>query len=191
MNSLGYRYYTLEARPIPYKSPNLTAHPATARAKEAADALNESYLEVFNLHQNIKSKLSDFKRQVGQAEYSDLSTCFSCLNVLTGKVPLKLECSDSTNEPVKLIGGSDEVVDAVTLFNEVLDLCHEFLSERERSLRKIKEKIDQLRSLAVMQQILTICSTFETHAPENINIFATEIRSLLLDARSAAKLKLK
>ena len=107
------------------------------------------------------------------------------MTFLSGKFPVQLECSDTTNEPIRLLGGSEEVKRAVEIFNEMLDCCHKILKARNDYLERIRKEIKSLRMLAVMQQILTICSTFEQQAPTNIDIFATEIQSLFLDVRSA------
>lgn len=187
MNALGHRYYTLESRPIPYKSPPTTTHPASLKARDAADSLNQAYLEALNTHQTIKSKLNEFKKLVGQREYTDLAACFSALSKLTGQKAVTLVCNDASNEPAELVGGAEEVAKPVQVFNEMLDNCHQFLDNVDVYLDTIKQRIDALRSLAIMQQILTICSTYETQAATNVNIFATEIRSLLLDARVAAE----
>ena len=189
---MGYRYYTLESRPIPYKSPPTTTHPASVKAREAADGLNQAYLDALNTHQAVKDKLNEFKKLVGQREYTDLANCFLALNTLTGgQKPVTLVCDDVTNEPVELVGGAEEVRKPVQVFNEMLDNCHQFLDNLDVYLDTIKQRINALRSLAIMQQIQTICSTFETHSSTNVNIFATEIRSLLLDTRAAATQNLK
>lgn len=190
MTALGYRYYTLEPRPIPYKPPGLTTHPASEKAKDAAESLNNAYQEISDLHQTIKSKLDEFKKLVGQPMYSDLSSCFASLKTLSNGTKVELVCSETTSDPVELVGGSEKSQEAVNIFNEMLGSCHQFLRDNDQALETIKERIASLRQLAIMQQILDICSTFETHAPTNVGIFATEIRSLLLDVRSAAK-KLK
>lgn len=190
-NALGHRYYTLESRPIPYKSPPITTHPVSIKAKEAGDSLNQAYLEALNTHQMIKSKLNEFKKLVGQPEYTDLSSCFSALNTLTGQNAITIVCNDVTNEPVELVGGAEEVVKPIQVFNEMLDNCHQYLGNVDIYLDTIKQRIDALKSLAVMRQILNICSTFEANAAMNVNIYATEIRCLLLDVRAAAKEKLK
>lgn len=191
MNAMGYRYYTLESRTIPYRSPNVSTHPASVKAKEAADSLNEAYQEALNAHQVIRGKLNEFKKLVGQPEYADLSLCFASLKSLSGKEKVKLICSETTNDPLELVGGSEAVKEPVKILNEMLNACHVFLKETDVYIERIKKRIESLKLLAVMQQILTISSTFETQASTNVNIFATEIRSLLLDIRSAAKLKLK
>jgi hypothetical protein len=191
INDMGYRYYTLESRPIPYRSPPTTTHPASVRAKEAADSLNQAYLEALDTHQTIKTKLEEFKRLVGQREYTDLATCFLALNTLAGQNSVTLICNADTNEPIELVGGAEEVEKPVLVFNEMLDNCHQYINNVDVYLDTIKQRINALRSLAVMQQILTICSTFETHASTNVNIFATEIRSLLQDTMAAAKQNLK
>lgn len=189
---MGYRYYTLESRPIPYKSPPTTTHPASVKAKEAADSLNQAYLDALHTHQAVKDKLNEFKKLVGQREYMDLANCFLALNTLTGgEKPVTLICDDATNEPVELVGGAEVVEKQVQVFNEMLDDCHQFLNNVDVYLDTIKQRIKALRSLAITQQIQTICSTFEMHASTNVNIFATEIRSLLLDTRTAAKQNLK
>lgn len=191
-DAMGHQYYTLEPRPIPYTSPNLTSHPATAKAKKAADSLNEEYLEVSNLHQSIRSKLTEFKQLTKQAHYAELAACFASLQKWSGKTPpLRLKCNEITDEPVRLEGGSEGVVSAVSSFNEVLDTCHQFLNERDLHLDRIRNKIRDLSKLAVMQQILDICSTFEEHASTNVNIYAMEIQSVLLDTKSAAKQSFK
>lgn len=187
MNAIGYRYYTLEPRPIPYKSPNVSTHPASVKAKEAADRLNEAYKEVSDLHQEIKEKLAKFKSLVGQPGYSDLSSCFAALKTLSGSTKVTLLCKEGTDDPLELVGGSEKVQGAVKVFNEMLNICHDFLEDNDAYLERIKQRIAALRLLAVMQQILNICSTFEEQAPTNVGIFATEIRSLLLDVGSAAK----
>lgn len=197
MNALGYRYYTLEPRPIPYRSPNTSSHPASVRAKEAADSLNQAYMDITSLHQDIRSKLNEFKRRIHHPDYSDLPSCFATLKKLSGAgtgtgggVPIKLECSSLTNDPIELVGGSKDVEGHLKVFNEMLDLCHQFLEQAETSLETIEKRIKALKMLAVMQQILSICSIFESQAASNVNIFSTEIRSLLLDVRSSAKHKL-
>ncbi len=191
INSIGFRYYTLESRPIPYKSPNISTHPATIKAKEAADSLNDAYQKASDTHQMIRCKLIEFKKLVGQPEYADLKACFAGMKVLSGEAEVRLVCSDVTNDPLKLVGGAWEVQHAIKVFNGMLDTCHEFLQETDSYLERISQRIEALRMLAVMQQILTICATFEAYAATNVNIFATEIRSLLLDTRSAAKQSFK
>lgn len=190
INALGFRYYTLEPRTIPYTSPNVTTHPASAKAKEAADQLNEAYQEVAGMHQTIKAKLDKFKEQVGQPAYSDLAACFASLKTLSGSAKVKLFCKDGTEDPIMLEGGSEEFQEALKVYNEMLEICREFLANTNVYLERINERIAALKQLAVMQQILDICSAFEEQAPSNINIFATEIRSLLLDTKSSAKQKL-
>ena len=191
INSLGFRYYTLEPRPIPYKSPNTSTHPASVRAKDAADSLNEAYTQVSDMHQAIRQSLAKFKSLVGQPNYTDLSTCFAAMKTLTGSSKVTLRCKEGTDDPEALVGGSEKVEEAVKVFNEMLDTCHEFLRDYDSYLERLKQRIAALRQLAVMQQILTICSVFEEKGPMNINIYATEIRSLLLDIGSSAKQKLK
>lgn len=191
LNALGYRYYTLDMRSIPYKSPPVTTHPVSVKAKEAADNLNQAYLDTVNVHQAIKSKLNEFKKLTGQPEYTDLASCFSSLKSLAGENSLSLVCKEETNDPLELTGGGKAVEKHVQAFNEMLDNCHQFLSNVDVYLDTIQQRIAALKLLAVMQQILTICSTFEARAAENVNIFATEIRSLLLDIRAAANQKLK
>lgn len=187
MNALGHRYYTLEPRPISYTSPKLSNHPATVKAKETADGLNDAYQEASNSHQMIRCKLMEFKKLIGQPDYADLSACFVGLKTLSAQMPVALTCSDSTNEPLELVGGPQEVQEAVKIFNEMLITCHQFLSETDVHLEKIKQRISSLKMLAVTQHILDVCSNFERQAPTNIDIFATEVRSLLLDIRTSAK----
>ena len=191
MNALGYRYYTLEPRPIPYRSPNTSTHPASIKAKEAADNLNQAYVDITTLHQDIRSKLNEFKKRTGHPEYADLPSCFATLKKLSGGTVIKLECNNLTNDPIELVGGSKEVEGHLKVFNEMLDLCHQFLEQADTSLETIEKRIKALKMLAVMQQILSICSIFESQAASNVNIFSTEIRSLLLDVRSSAKHKLE
>lgn len=191
INALGYRYYTLEPRPIPYRSPNTSTHPATVKAKEAADGLNQAYLDVTTLHQDIRSKLNEFKKRIGHPEYSDLPSCFVTLKKLPGGNSIRMECSSLTDDPIQFVGGSKEVEGHLKVFNEMLDLCHQFLEQAETSLETIEKRIKALRMLAVMQLILSICSTFESQAASNVNIFSTEIWSLLLDVRTSAKHKLE
>lgn len=190
LNALGYRYYTLDSRSIPYKSPPVTTHPVSVKAREAADSLNQAYLDALNMHQTIRSKLNEFKKLVGQPDYADLASCFSALNSLTGQKSVALVCKKETNEPVELVGGTQEVEKHVQAFNEMLDNCHQFLDNVDVYLDTIQQRIAALKLLAVMRQILNICSIFEAHAATNVNIFATEIRSLLLDIRAAADQKL-
>lgn len=191
MDALGHRYYTMESRPIPYTSPKTSTHPASIKAKDAADSLNEAYLEALNTHQMIRSKLIEFKRLVGQPEYADLSCCFGALKKLSGGDKMvTLVCSDVSHGPLCLEGGSKNVENSVKVFNEMLATCHQFLDNADVYLETIKQRIAALKLLAVMQQILTICSLFEARAATNVNIFSTELRSLLLDIRASAKLKL-
>lgn len=191
INSIGYRYYTLEKRPVPYKSPHLSSHPATIRAKAAADSLNECYQRISDSHQLIKEKLVDFKKMTNQAEYADLTACFSVLKTRSGLSVVRMVIKDGTDEPLKLIGESDKIQEEIRVFNEILEACHQFLESREDKLEEMRKKISALRLLAVMQQILDICSVFEGQALENIDIFGTEIRSLLLDIRNSARQVLK
>ena len=190
MDALGHRYYTLERRIIHYQSPHVSTHPASRKAKEAADNLNEAYLEALNTHQTVKSKLSEFKKFLDQPDYADLSSCFTTLKVLSAPEAVVLVCESGTNSPQELIGGSKGMEDAIKVFNEMLDTCHGYLENVDVYLSNIKQRIEALRSLAIMQQILDICKTFETQAATNVDIFATEIRSLLLDVTSSAKLRL-
>lgn len=190
MDALGNRYYTLERRTIPYQSPHTSTHPASRKAKEAADNLNEAYLEALNTHQAVKNKLTEFKRLLDQPDYADLSSCFSTLKVLSSPEAVALVCESGTNSPQELIGGSKGMEEAIKVFNEMLDTCHGYLENVDVYISNIRQRIEALRSLAIMQQILDICETFEAQAATNVDMFATEIRSLLLDITSSAKLRL-
>lgn len=188
LSSLGHRYYTLEIRTIPYRSPALTSHPVTTKAKEVADSLNKEYLVVSSLHQDVKVNLSEFKKLLNQPDYADLTTCLVMLQKSSGKSsPLHMRLDSGTESPVKMEGGSSSVETAVSLFNETIAACHQFLNNMDFHLDRIRGKIMELRKLAVSQHILDICSTFEEHATTNVDIYAMEIRTLLLDARSAGK----
>ena len=189
LTSLGQRYYTLEMRTIPYRSPALTSHPITIKAKEVADSLNAEYLEVSNLHQEVKTKLSEFKKELNQPDYSDLAACLSILQKSSGgkSLSLELKIDSETEYPVKLEGGCGSVEMPVSLFNKALAASHLFLNSMDFHMDRIRDKIRELRKLAVSQHILDICSTFEEHASTNIDVYAMEVRSMLLDARSAGK----
>lgn len=191
MNSLGHRYYTLELRTIPYRSPAVTSHPITVKAKEVADGLNEEYLEVCSLHQNVKVKLTDFKKQLDQPEYTDLATCLAQMQKSSKSHSLQMRLDSESESPVRLEGGSSNVEAAVSDFNAMIEACHHFLNNMDFHMDRIRDKIRELRKMAVSQHILDICSTFEEHASTNIDICAIEIRSVLLDARSAGKTALK
>ena len=81
--------------------------------------------------------------------------------------------------------------EALSLFNKTLTACHQFLNNVDFHLDRIRDKIRELRKLAVSQHILDICSTFEENAATNVDIYAMEIRTFLLDAKNAAKQALK
>ena len=157
-----------------------------------ADGLNEEYLEVTNLHQDVRAKLSEFKRHINQPDYADLAACLAQLQKSSGKLAaLRIKLDSETENPVKLEGGSDNVQEALSLFNKTLTACHQFLNNVDFHLDRIRDKIRELRKLAVSQHILDICSTFEENAATNVDIYAMEIRTFLLDAKNAAKQALK
>jgi len=161
----------------------------TVKAKEAADSLNAEYLEVSNLHQEVKTKLSEFKEVLGKPDYYDLAACLAILQKSSSrKSPsLELKTDGETEYPVKLEGGSSDIEAPISLLNEALAACHQFLSSMDFHTDRIRDKIRDLRKLAVSQHILDICSTFEVHASTNIDVYAMEVRTVLLDIRRAGQ----
>ena len=190
MQDVGRKKYTFKSLPISYTSPHLgvNSHPALYKAKETADQLNHSYEEVTAKHQAIYRQLLHFKQVLEQPENADLTACFLAMERLAGRgVYISVRYSESTQEPVELVCKAREVAEAVSCFNEVLELCHKFLKEKESYLVEIRRGVESLKKLTVTMQVREIWTRYEAEAPRNVELYVREIKSLFLDTYSAER----
>lgn len=161
---------------------------ASEQVRFHGEEIERQYRTIVRCRDDIHSSFVNFKRALGLPDGADLPACFKAIKKAAGQGsqikmcdenPPRLNVDEETWQALP-----EEYRTAIAHFNAMLQKCHQFLQEKQVTLRNIEQKLE------LMNRYMKSRACVKTHnqykdIPGEIEKFAAEMQSLIHDIGEA------